>query len=274
LALSKILKTIQENTTDVNPELLKFTGKFEVPEKVYGREEDLTTLMDEMNAVKRKRKLKSINIIGGISGMGKTYMVMQVRILLPPTTPISPHRTLHPLCSIPHSLMPLNLIAPPRASHPTPPPHSTPHSPLPLPLPVPVLLRSRSPFPPLSILPHTTIIIPSTYNFQVQKYSSITFDMLFLHSKCDREASSTPYQVLVLAFSGWVNSLTDLDEERYLAALGKGETRGWRKKGYKKGGRIGGREGWKDGRKEGWKGWKDGRKGGRKGTKIVQLSAN
>lgn len=94
LALSKVLKIIQENSegitnTPVNPELLKFTGKFDIPEKVYGREEEMTTLMDEVDAVMQKRKTKSINFVGGISGMGKSHMIMQVRplpsfLLIPP----------------------------------------------------------------------------------------------------------------------------------------------------------------------------------------------
>lgn len=87
LALAEILKVIQHNLVSteedripVNSEKLKFTGKFDIPEKLYGREEQLQTLIQEASCLETKKKSRSINFLVGISGIGKTEIVYEVTV--------------------------------------------------------------------------------------------------------------------------------------------------------------------------------------------------
>lgn len=82
-ALVKALKEIQQNLqidnkVIVSPEAVKYSGWFYLTEKLYGREEEIMTLMDELNMIKLKRKKRSINFIAGLSGVGKTDLVNEV----------------------------------------------------------------------------------------------------------------------------------------------------------------------------------------------------
>lgn len=62
----------------VNVETLKYSGKLYLPEKLYGREEEIRTLVDEISSIFSKRKKKNVTFISGISGIGKTGIVMEV----------------------------------------------------------------------------------------------------------------------------------------------------------------------------------------------------
>lgn len=62
----------------VKPENLKYSGRFYIPEKLYGRSEEISTLIGEYRAISSKRKKKSINFVVGMSGIGKTEVVLEV----------------------------------------------------------------------------------------------------------------------------------------------------------------------------------------------------
>lgn len=49
---------------------------------MYGRELEIKALTGEVDAVASRRKNKSINFVSGISGIGKTDIVMEVMLLL------------------------------------------------------------------------------------------------------------------------------------------------------------------------------------------------
>eukprot|EP01127_Copromyxa_protea_P009178 TRINITY_DN2145_c0_g1_i5.p1 TRINITY_DN2145_c0_g1~~TRINITY_DN2145_c0_g1_i5.p1 ORF type:complete len:1929 (-),score=247.31 TRINITY_DN2145_c0_g1_i5:229-5232(-) len=90
MSLFKILKTIQSNMENpeasehVNVKNLKHAGKLYLPEKLYGREEELLTLFDEMNSVIQGKQKKNITLVSGISGIGKTGIVMELIHAIPP----------------------------------------------------------------------------------------------------------------------------------------------------------------------------------------------
>lgn len=84
--LLKVLKQIQERHKNpalppIHLDCLWDSGKLYFPEKLYGREEEVTTIIDEIMSVKTRRKSKSITIISGVSGIGKTHIVLDVREL-------------------------------------------------------------------------------------------------------------------------------------------------------------------------------------------------
>jgi Cdc6-like AAA superfamily ATPase len=62
----------------VNISLLRCSGTFYVPEKLYGREEEIATLFDEFSAVFSRTKKKSIVLVSGVSGIGKTEVINEV----------------------------------------------------------------------------------------------------------------------------------------------------------------------------------------------------
>lgn len=84
--LAGVLKEILHNLfqsngkkTPINIESLKFSGSFRIPEKIYGREEEIITLRNEFFSVSSKKKSKSIVFVSGISGVGKTELVKEVQ---------------------------------------------------------------------------------------------------------------------------------------------------------------------------------------------------
>lgn len=88
MALTQILKAIQHNIDaleeeklPVKVEGLKYSGKLYLPEKLYGREDEMTTLLDELMSICKRQKKKNITFISGISGIGKTGIVMEVQAI-------------------------------------------------------------------------------------------------------------------------------------------------------------------------------------------------
>lgn len=58
---------------------LTVSGKFYLPEKFYGREAELALLCKELHSVSNKKSKKSINFVSGVSGCGKTGLILEVR---------------------------------------------------------------------------------------------------------------------------------------------------------------------------------------------------
>lgn len=63
--------------TPININALKFTGSFEIPEKLYGRDDEIATISHEIASLTKTKK-KSIIFVSGISGVGKTELVKEV----------------------------------------------------------------------------------------------------------------------------------------------------------------------------------------------------
>jgi hypothetical protein len=59
---------------------LRFSGKLTIPEKLYGRDADVAFLSEELKKVITKQKKKSVNFVTGVSGSGKTALVLEVCI--------------------------------------------------------------------------------------------------------------------------------------------------------------------------------------------------
>lgn len=84
--LCHVLKTIRfnsitdpENRKPIDISSLKFTGAFYIPEKLYGRDEEFSTIFGELSAVVNQAQPRSIVLVSGISGIGKTELIKEVR---------------------------------------------------------------------------------------------------------------------------------------------------------------------------------------------------
>lgn len=65
----------------VNTSVLTYAGKFRIPNTIYGRDEEIATIHHEINDVFSKKKKHSAVFLSGVSGIGKTQLVKEVRTL-------------------------------------------------------------------------------------------------------------------------------------------------------------------------------------------------
>ena len=66
---------------DIDINDLKYSGRFYIPDKLYGREDEVASLCDEIRAIVTKKKRRNITFIVGVSGIGKSRVVLEVPFL-------------------------------------------------------------------------------------------------------------------------------------------------------------------------------------------------